>query len=488
MAQNKHLKSRLIQGFGTLIFREFFIKLFSFVGQLILARILIPSEFGIYAIIVFIVTLFGLFSDIGLSLAIIQKKEEPTKNELSSIFWLKIFLSLGLILLVLILAPFAKSLIPSFTDSNVLMLQIFSVTLLLTNLRSLPIALLERKIDYNLISKIDIIGIVVYYIVAICGAALNLSVWSFVLGSIIKEIVETLIFYFKEPFYPHFKFSINKIRKLIRFGAYVQGNNLISFFIPAIIPVVGGRVSGANAVGLLDLAYTLSSIPAIISMNFARVAFTGFSRIQDEKEKVSRAIEKSVSMLAILLYIFPVLILSFGGEIIHFLYSEKWSDVTPALAWFSAAVFFYPTLTSLGQVILAIGKSKMLFWFSTTATIFGWSFAAFFSKTFNFTWIAIAYFFIYCILFISYVYILKNAKYNFSIFSVIMRQLMVSLATILLCLFFNSLLPQNFIMLIFKILICIVIYLLLLLIIVRAETKELFSMMIGIFQKKEKVL
>lgn len=94
MAERDILKSSIVKGFSTLIVREFLIKLFSFIGQLFLARLLAPEDFGIFVIIVFIVTFFGFFSDAGLSFAIIQKKEKPTHKELSGVFTLKIALAL----------------------------------------------------------------------------------------------------------------------------------------------------------------------------------------------------------------------------------------------------------------------------------------------------------------------------------------------------------------------------------------------------------
>src|SRR5476651_340716 len=98
------LKSSIIQGFGTLVIREFFLKILSFVGQIFLARILAPAEFGTYVIIIFIINFLGLFADVGLSLAIIQKHEEPTKEELSGVFFLKMGLSCLIVILLWIFA------------------------------------------------------------------------------------------------------------------------------------------------------------------------------------------------------------------------------------------------------------------------------------------------------------------------------------------------------------------------------------------------
>src|SRR5437762_12531867 len=83
------LKSKMAPGFSTLLVRELLLKICAFSGQLILARILSPDDFGFYAIIIFIINLFGLFSDIGLSSALIQKKQPLADIELATIFFIK---------------------------------------------------------------------------------------------------------------------------------------------------------------------------------------------------------------------------------------------------------------------------------------------------------------------------------------------------------------------------------------------------------------
>jgi O-antigen/teichoic acid export membrane protein len=194
MVENKDvLKSSIIQGFGTLVVREFFLKILSFVGQIFLARLLVPSDFGIYVIVVFIVNFLGLFSDIGLSSAIIQKHEEPSREELSSVFILKMGLSILIVVLLWIFAPVIKYAYPAFTTSNILMVRILSLVIITGGIRSIPIALLERKIKYNFISVIDVLGIFIYYLTSLTFAFAHFGVWSFIFGALAKEVGETIV-------------------------------------------------------------------------------------------------------------------------------------------------------------------------------------------------------------------------------------------------------------------------------------------------------
>jgi teichuronic acid exporter len=484
MSKEKKLKSSIIHGFSTLIVREFFLKILSFLGQVILARILSPSDFGMYVIIVFIITIISLFTDIGLSQAIIQKKKEPTIQELSGVFWLKGVLSLIFIILIWFCAPLIAMFYTRFNEQNILMLRIFSVTLLLSSLRTIPISLFERKLRYNLISLLDVIGVIVYYIVTLMFALLHFGVWSFIWGAVLKEGVETAIIYSIQPFIPQFIDFRNSIKKMVKFGIYIQGNGLVSFFISSFAPALGGRTSGPYAVGLLDFAYSLVSIPAVVSINFGRVSFAGYSRMQGNKDQLSKSINKSVSMLAIVLYIFPVIFIGFGRDLIHFIYTDKWISAVPALYLYSLSVFFFPTLTPLGQIILSIGKSKEIFWYTLSVTFVASVSALLFIKVFGFTGIALANVMVYIGLYLSYIVILKKYKYKFSAIYILFPKLAATCCSLLVALVLNSILPSNLLFLIVKLILGTIFYIFFMLLFVRQDTVELFQLGMTVLRLK----
>jgi O-antigen/teichoic acid export membrane protein len=470
------LKANIIQGFSTLIVREFFIKIFSLVGQIFLARLLIPSDFGVYVIIVFIISLFGLFSDVGLSLAIIQHKTEPTKRELSSAFYLKTLLGLGLIVLVWIISPSVKLFYPSFAIVNVVMLRVLSITLLLTNFRSIPTSLLERKIKYNIISLVDIAGIVVYYLIALSAALFHFGVWSFIIAAVIKEIAETIILFIVQPFIPQLMFSIKSLKKMLRFGLYIQGNSLVGFLATSINPVIGGRMVGTYGVGLLDFAFNIGSLPTTIGINFGRVAFAGYSRIQEQKKLLSNSMSRSISMLAIMLYIFPVIVFSFAGQLIPFVFSAKWIPAIPALYWYTAVTFFLPVIAPLGQGILAIGKSKEIFWSTFITAVLGWIGAYLLVQSFGMLGIAIIYFLTVLFLFIFYILILRKYGFEFRIFSILVPKLAAVILVIAFSIFLNRVLPGSIIMLFVKLFLSCVAYLLLMFLLAKKDLVDFIGL------------
>lgn len=486
MIKNKNLfKANAISGFSTLLIREFILKFLSFAGQIVLARLLIPEDFGVYAIIVFLISFIGLFSDVGLSLAIIQKKKDVTHAELSNIFIFKILLAVLLILIIWIFAPLAQFFYPSFSNEGITMIRIFSLTLLFLGVKSVPIALLERKLKYNIISMIDVMGVATYYITALILAYFQYGVWSFIIGTLIKESAETVFLFSKSPFVPDFSLNIGKIAKMIRFGLFIQGNSILMFFMSSIIPVLGAKAGGPNVVGILDFANKLASFPGIIAVNFSRVAFATYSRIQNDHILLVKSINKSISMLSIILFIFPVIVLCFAYELVFYIYTDKWIAAVPALWWFSLAIFFYPIITSLGQVILSIGKSRQIFQTTLFTAVIGWISALILIRENGYVGIAMANLIIYFCLYISYLYIVKKAGFNVVQFILIMLpKFFAALLAILFGIIINMTLPQSVPIFLSKLMLVASVYFTLMLLVAREDTIELFRIIKSVVRKK----
>jgi len=460
---NKHINlsqgvnNNIAKGFSVLIFREFMMKLFSFFGQLVVTRLLLPSDFGIFVIISFIVNFFALFSDIGLYSALIQKHEEPTKKMLSTIFFSQMFLTLLLILIICLLAPFITIVYPQFTLNNIKMIQLFSLTLFITSLCSVPTALLERDIAYNKISFADLSGVVVYQIAVIAFALMGFSTWSLIYAVIIKEFVElAVIFYFK-PFKPQFVFNIFEIIPMIRYGIFIQGGGALNFLYTSITPVIAGTMSGASAVGLLNWASGLSSVPESIATNFGRVAFANFSKIQKDTFFLKKSIERSIGVLSIITLFFTLIVLAFGKEFVAVLYTQKWQAGITSLYWFTASTFFIAVTYALAQGILAVGRSKDIFFITLFTTIFEWILAYFLVSKFGFVGIAITMTIISLLNFICYVFVAKKINLLPNLISTLLPKIVSVFALLLLTFFMDYLLPEGVVFLVIKI--CIIIFL-----------------------------
>jgi O-antigen/teichoic acid export membrane protein len=233
----------------------------------------------------------------------------------------------------------------------------------------------------------------------------------------------------------------------------------------------------------LDFADTIGSFPENIAINFGRVAFAGYSRIQKQKELLFKSISKSVSTLSILLYIFPVLIFCFGSEFVKSFYTPNWHFAIPALYWFSTAAFFLPIMASLGQGILAIGKSKEIFRATFITTVIGWILALILLNQVGFVGIAISNLFFEIILCIFYLSILRNNGLNFPLLKILFPKTIVVLVSIILGFTLNAVLSVNIFIFILKSVIVSSTYFILMYFFAKNDLLELFNL-VSLWRKR----
>lgn len=469
--QENGIPHRILSGFGVLLVRDFFLKIIAFFGQIILAHILSPSDFGFYVIIAFVITLFGLFSDIGLSFSIIQKKDMPTQFQLSSVFFLKLFLTTILICFLFIFSSFLHTIYPSLTTTHITMIKIFSFNLILNILQFIPVALLEREINYTAVSVIDIVGLIVYQTSVIFFALSGFHVWSFIFAALMMNLAEVIVAFVYKPWVPNMYFDFHEIKELVHFGLFIQGSGIVNFLNTAIIPIIGGVKLGPYAVGLLDWANTIASVPESITNSYGRVAFAGFSRIQENISDLSGIIEDSIRVLSIITFLFAILIFGFSKEAADIIYTSKWAAGVPALYWFAGNVFFIPITASVGQGILVLGKSRSIFIITAISNAIGWTLSYIFIFYFSYIGIAIGFFLMQSILFILYLFLAKRNGIMIHLPKLVSNKLIISFFTLILIVIMNNLFPKGTIILISKVLISLCIYIFLILLYAKNDLK-----------------
>lgn len=366
------IKSKTKKGITSLLIREIIVKAISFVGQIVVFRIFRPEDFGVFAIIAFVVNFSDLFTDIGLTQSLIQKKKEPSEKVLSSVFIFRQTITVAVCILIIFAASLVTHYYRGLTESNVLMLQVFALTLLLRPLRSLFTIKLERKLDYHIIARVDIAGILSYQIVVVVFALLSFSVWSFIIAIFVKEIVEIAFAYYYTRWRPKFYLQLSVIKELAGYGIFMQAFGLQVFLHEAINPVIVGRLRGPYFVGLNEWSYNMVSVAKVVTDNYGRVAFASFSRLQEQKKELTSLVINSTNHLSIFVFYFIIILFVLGRDLVSFVFSEKWLPALPALYIFGIVIVINTLITPLSTMILALGKVKRMFMLSLLIIIVEW--------------------------------------------------------------------------------------------------------------------
>jgi O-antigen/teichoic acid export membrane protein len=354
------LKKKSLKGMSALFVRQILVKVIFFAGNIILARLLAPEIFGIYAIVNFVVTFFSTFGDVGIGAALIQKKGELNREELSTTFWLQQMLVWLVVGVVVLIAPLALKVYPSLPPVGVWLIRAMAVSFLFSSLKTIPAILMERDIDFKRIAWVDITENLAFQAVAISCAFMGLEAWSFILAAITRSLLGAVIIYALSSWRPSFHYRFESVKGLVRFGLPYQGNQLLNFVKDAVTPLFVGVYAGAAAVGYVNWARNVAFAPLMLSESFGRVAFPAFSKLQDEKELLTRTIERSVRILTLIMFPTTAIMVALGPEITHVVFTDKWLPAIHAYYLFCFTPFLMGITLPMASAIFSLGQSKLM--------------------------------------------------------------------------------------------------------------------------------
>ncbi len=327
---------------------------FLFVTTAVLARLLLPSDFGLVGMAAIVTGLVYSVRELGLSAAIVQRAELDDLH-LTSSFWANVAGGLALFGICAAVAPVAARFFRNETVAPILIVS--SLGLVISSLGIVHRASLLRRLDFKAVAVAEIGTSVTYGVSAIIMARMGLGVWSMVYGTLLGSAVGVVLWWTGFRWAPAFRFSRQKFLDLFRFGANVMGSGLVGYFNQNVDYLFVGRRLGASPLGIYTLAFKLISFPLTrISFVVTDVTFPAYSRIQEDDARLRRAYIKTLRYIS--LFAFPVLfgLAILAPEFVRAIYGIKWSDAVLPLQIMCALGMLKSVGTTVGSVLRAKGR------------------------------------------------------------------------------------------------------------------------------------
>lgn len=340
-----------------------------FVTLAVLARLLSPSDFGLMGMIMVVVGFAQAFADMGLSNAIIQR-QGVKEDHLSSFFWINVFAGIVLFVCILLFRPVAVLYFkqPSLSDYLIFAAFIF----LITPIGQIFTTLLRKELKFKALSKIEIAGMAVYSVTAICFALAKFGVLSLIFGQLARSSFTVIILFiiFRKTWLPRFHFSITEIKSYLSFGLFQMGERAVNYLSANVDYIIIGRFLGPAALGFYTLAYQIVIFPLTnINPIITRVAFPAFSRLQDDNLRMRRGYCKAINYISMLS--FPMLtgMLVVAPEFVGLVYGPKWEPSIITLQILCLVGIFKSLGNPIGSVLLAKGRADIGFYWNVFAVI-----------------------------------------------------------------------------------------------------------------------
>jgi len=453
----ENVAKRSIRGVVALVYRTFTIQIIGLVANFLLTVFLSPSIFGIFFVVSAAIAFLSYFSDIGLAAALIQKKEAITEQELRTTFTIQQVLVVSVVLLALGLSGFVKSFY-RLDDQGILLFQALVVSFFLSSLKTIPSIILERNLRFEKLVIPQIVENLFFYIIAVALAVKGFGVASFTFAVLARGISGVIAIYIINPWKMRFGFQKAAAKKLLSFGLPFQTNSVLALIKDDLLIVYLGRVLPLAQVGYIGFAQKWAFTPLRLIMdNVIRVTFPSFSRLQNDKEVLTKAIEKSIFAACFL--IFPGLIglVVLAPYFIHLIPRYiKWEPAILSLSFFAINAGLSSVSTPLTNALNAIGKIKITLYLMVFWTIATWVITPLAIIRFGFSGVSYASAFI--ALSVVFVVFISKRYIKFSIGKILINPLIAAVFMGGVIYFISPLVVKNIPMLILMIVLGAVVY------------------------------
>lgn len=366
--ENSSFKQAFTSGISWSFLSRVFRQIFDFLATVFLARLLSPSDFGIFGLAMLFIGLLNLIYDLGLGSALVQRKEVTWEHE-SSVFWFGIFLGIFFAVLCILAAPVISAFFGQKEIASLIV--VIGLQYLLVSLVIVHRAKLGRELKFGKLAVIDGVVTASYAISAIIFAITGFGVWSIVWGSFVANILGLIVTFAVVPFVPKIYLSLHKIWELFPFGSGVVGwksfdyvgENIDNFFV--------GTFLGPSALGVYAFAYNLATFAQrrLVTV-ISEVVFPTFSKLQEDTQRAGEAYLKLLSYLTFFItpLIFGMFILA--PEFVTLVYGNKWSGVVLPLRILLAGGYVTVLWSLVPTLLLSQGKSFYSFLFSLIRVLF----------------------------------------------------------------------------------------------------------------------
>lgn len=330
----------------------------SFLVSIILARILLPEEFGLLALIGIFVTIGNILINSGISQSLIRTNEID-EDDYSTAFYFNLIISFVIYLIIYLSAP----LIANFYHQPQLinLTRVYALTFVISSLSLVQYSRLNKDLDFKKQTIIAIPSLIISGTTGIIMALNNYGVWSLVWSAIIKQVAHTVQLWWWSPWKPLLRIKLEKLKIHFKFGYKLTIAGVLNALFQNIYTIIIGKFFDPTQVGFYYRANTLRQLPITnLGAVLNKVTYPLFSKIQDDDEQLKNVYKKIMQMSVFLVAPTLLFMAVLAEPLFRFLITEKWLPAVPYFQILCVAGISYP-LNAYNLNVLAVkGRSDLI--------------------------------------------------------------------------------------------------------------------------------
>jgi PST family polysaccharide transporter len=332
----------------------------SFALGVVVARLLTPHAFGVYAVALVLHAIIINVSELGASAALVRDDEESVEAAAPTVVTIALVSSIVLGGLMAASAPLMAPLLGSAAASPVI--QVMALSLPLAGMSAVPSALLRRhfRMDRLFVASVanSVSSGALVIVLALAGFGPLALAWSFVAG----QLISTIVIIAFSPRRNRPGWDRGQARRLLGFGLPLAGANVLGFAIQNVDYIIVGRTLGAVALGLYVLAFNISGWPQnVISAVVRSVSLPAFSRLHQEGKDMPEQLSTALRIVSRLTFPVCLFLAALAHPLVVTVYGEKWAHASQALLWLAIFGALRTIIEVFSDFLVSLGRTKAIF-------------------------------------------------------------------------------------------------------------------------------
>lgn len=329
--------------------------------KLILARLLLPSDFGLIAIGLLAVNTGMLFGGLGFRSALIYKKDDEEFKSANTAFIILPVIGALFFLIIYSSAPYIAT---YFKDPSIEpIVKVLAFILIISPLAAVPSTLLEKELEFKKKVLPGALPTLLYAVVAISMALKGYGVWSLVGGQISMAALRVILNWMVCGWRPTFKFDMMIGKELFSYGKHIVGASAVIFLVVNAATFAVGKVLGVTALGFYSIAFAISNMPATyLNRLIGGVMFPTYSKLQDDSDTIRSIYLSTLRYISILTIPMAIGTIITAPYLVEVVLGEKWMSSVPAIRILVFVSVFRTSVSGPSSDLLkSVGKPNLVF-------------------------------------------------------------------------------------------------------------------------------
>jgi lipopolysaccharide exporter len=337
----------------------------SLISVVVLARLLIPADFGLVAMAVSVIALVEIVSTFNFELAIIQRTN-PTREHYDSAWTMNILAGMGGGLVTASAAWVAADFYNEPRLVNVML--VLAGAWLIQGFENIGTVNFRREMNFSLEFRFMFAKKLSGFLVTLALAFTFRSYWALILGTLFSRFFGVALSYALQPFRP--RLSLAARRDLMSFSGWIMANGLLYFLTTRLSHLVIGRLSGAGGLGLFTVASEIANVPSTeLVAPINRAVFPAFARMAEGPGGLKRGLLSALAVMTLIALPACVGLAAVADPLVHVMLGDKWTGAAPVVALLAFAGIV-PVLTSTNYIAyLALARTHIPVWIGVVQTL-----------------------------------------------------------------------------------------------------------------------